>query len=104
MDGIILLHEIMHSLKQSKEAGMILKLDLSKAFDKLSWTYIQQMLIAFGLNFKCLSFYWNWNILEPSGGMKVVQVVLTKSLKEGWVSQNSSKRKGLLVALLGRCH
>lgn len=48
MDGIILSHEIIHSLKQSKQAGMILKLDLSKAFDKLSWTYIQQMLIAFG--------------------------------------------------------
>eukprot|EP00253_Pinus_taeda_P006734 PITA_06734 len=48
MDGIILTHEIIHSLKQSKQAGMLLKLDLSKAFDKLSWSYIQQMLISFG--------------------------------------------------------
>ena len=29
---------------------MILKLDLSKAFDKLSWIYIQKMLIAFGFS------------------------------------------------------
>jgi len=29
---------------------MILKLDLSKAFDKLSWTYIQKMLTAFGFS------------------------------------------------------
>lgn len=48
MDGIILSHEIIHTLKHSNQAGMLLKLDLSKAFDKLSWTYIQQMLIAFG--------------------------------------------------------
>eukprot|EP00253_Pinus_taeda_P027218 PITA_27218 len=48
MDGIILTHEIIHSLKQSKQAGMLLKLDLSKAFDKLSWSYIQHMLKAFG--------------------------------------------------------
>eukprot|EP00253_Pinus_taeda_P003190 PITA_03190 len=48
MDGIILTHEIIHSLKLSKQAGMLLKLDLSKAFDKLSWSYIQHMLKAFG--------------------------------------------------------
>eukprot|EP00253_Pinus_taeda_P002079 PITA_02079 len=48
LDGIILTHEIIHSLKTTKQAGMLLKLDLSKAFDKLSWTYIQHMLSAFG--------------------------------------------------------
>eukprot|EP00253_Pinus_taeda_P002560 PITA_02560 len=48
LDGIILSNEIIHSLKHSKQAGMLLKLDLSKAFDKLSWSYIHQMLIAFG--------------------------------------------------------
>ncbi|MCY6524972.1 reverse transcriptase domain-containing protein, partial [Actinobacillus pleuropneumoniae] len=42
LDDILLTHEIIHSLKQSKQAGMILKLDLSKAFDKLSWNFVQQ--------------------------------------------------------------
>jgi len=50
MDGIILLNEVIHSLKLIKKPGMILKLDLSKAFDKLSWSYIQQMLLAFCFN------------------------------------------------------
>lgn len=36
LDGIILTHEIIHSLKHSKQVGMILKIDLSKAFNKLS--------------------------------------------------------------------
>eukprot|EP00253_Pinus_taeda_P032484 PITA_32484 len=50
MDGIILSNEVIHSLKILKKPGMILKLDLSKAFDKLSWEYIRQMLLAFGFS------------------------------------------------------
>jgi hypothetical protein len=37
LGGIIMAHELVHSLKYTKSPGMILKLDLSKAFDKLSW-------------------------------------------------------------------
>eukprot|EP00253_Pinus_taeda_P015835 PITA_15835 len=47
-DGIILTHEIIHSLKQSKKPGMLLKIDLSKAFDSISWEYMQKILKAFG--------------------------------------------------------
>eukprot|EP00253_Pinus_taeda_P015841 PITA_15841 len=50
MDGVILSNEVIHSLKLLKKPSMIMKLDLSKAFDKLSWSYIQQMLLAFGFN------------------------------------------------------
>lgn len=50
LDGIILTHETIHSLKKSKQAGMLLKIDLSKAFDKLNWTYIKSVLIAFGFS------------------------------------------------------
>ena len=41
LDGIILTHEVIHSLKISKKLGMLLKIDLSKAFDKISWNYIK---------------------------------------------------------------
>ena len=40
IDGIILTHEVIHSLKTSKNPGMLLKIDLSKDFDKLIWEYI----------------------------------------------------------------
>eukprot|EP00253_Pinus_taeda_P006105 PITA_06105 len=50
MDDIILSNEVIHSLKMLKKPGMLLKLDLSKAFDKLSWNYIHKMLLAFGFN------------------------------------------------------
>jgi len=50
LDGIILSNEVIHSLKILKKPSMILKLDLSKAFNKFSWNYIHQMLLAFGFN------------------------------------------------------
>jgi len=47
-DGIILTHEIIHSLKHLKKPGMLLKIDLSKAFDSISWEYMHKILQAFG--------------------------------------------------------
>lgn len=49
-NGIILTHEIIHSLKISKKPGMLLKLVLPKAFDSLSWKYIEKTLIEFGFD------------------------------------------------------
>jgi hypothetical protein len=49
LDGIILSHEVIHSLKTTKKLGMLLKLDLSKAFDRLSWEYIENILLALAL-------------------------------------------------------
>jgi hypothetical protein len=39
----------MHSVKTRKMKSIILKLDLRKAFDRVSWHYLQMMLIQFGL-------------------------------------------------------
>ena len=64
LGGIILTHEIIHSLKQNKKAGMLLKIDLSKAFNKLSWNYIQQMLAAYG--FSPTWIRWVMNIISSS--------------------------------------
>jgi hypothetical protein len=36
LDIVILAHEVIHSLQKTCTPGMLLKLDLSKAFDKLS--------------------------------------------------------------------
>ena len=36
LDGIILAHEVIHSLKITKNPSMMLKLNLSKSFDKLN--------------------------------------------------------------------
>lgn len=64
MDGIILSHEVIHSLKHSKQAGMILKLDLSKDFDKLNWLYIQKMISFFG--FSHMFVHWVMRLISST--------------------------------------
>jgi hypothetical protein len=50
MDSVILAHEVIHSLKTSRTPGMLIKLDLSKAFDRASWHYIRAVLDSFGFD------------------------------------------------------
>lgn len=50
LNNIIQAHEVVHSLISNKKAGMIMKLDLAKAYDKLNWTYIRKVLLAFGFD------------------------------------------------------
>ena len=50
LDGVILVHEMLHSLKSSRTPGMMIKLDIVKAYDKLSWQYINKMLESYGLS------------------------------------------------------
>lgn len=41
--------EVLHSVQTMKLKGMILKVDLSKAFDRVSWLYIKILLTHFGV-------------------------------------------------------
>jgi hypothetical protein len=44
MEGVVVLHETMHELHQIKKDGVILKLDFEKAYDKVKWPFLQQVL------------------------------------------------------------
>ena len=48
MDGVILVHEVIHSLKSTRQPGMMIKLDIAKASDKLSRKFMEKMLEAYG--------------------------------------------------------
>jgi hypothetical protein len=64
MDGIILVHEVIHSLKTTNKTGILLKLDLSKSFDHLSWEYIEKTLLAFGFSLEWMC--WILSLLSTS--------------------------------------
>ena len=51
LDGIILTHEMTHSLKQTKAPGMMIKLDLEKSYDKVSCRFLKEVLKAFGFHY-----------------------------------------------------
>ncbi|GAA0156784.1 hypothetical protein LIER_14189 [Lithospermum erythrorhizon] len=50
-DNILLAQEMLHHIdKGRKEGNVILNLDMSKAFDKLSWTFLRNILKKFGFS------------------------------------------------------
>jgi len=46
--------ELLHTLQTKKQKGMILKVDLSKAFDRANWLYIILLLTHLGFPFACI--------------------------------------------------
>jgi hypothetical protein len=43
-------HEVIHSLEEGKREGFLLKLDLSKAYDQVDWSFLFKVLRVFGFN------------------------------------------------------
>lgn len=64
LDGIILTHEMIHSLKQAKAPRMLIKVDLTKAYDKVSWRFMKDVLKAFGFQHDWVR--WIGNLLSSS--------------------------------------
>lgn len=44
LEGVVILHETIHEMHKRKKNGVILKLDFEKAYDKIKWPFIQQVL------------------------------------------------------------
>lgn len=44
LDGVVVIHEVMHEIVRQKQSGIILKLDFEKAYDKVSWHFLQEVM------------------------------------------------------------
>ena len=51
LDGVVILQEVLHDLKSSKKEGIILKLDFEKAYDRVSWNFLEEVLLKKGFSF-----------------------------------------------------
>lgn len=57
-------HEMIHSLKQTKTLGMFLKVDLAKAYDKVDWSFLKEVLKAFGFHHDWVK--WIGNLISTT--------------------------------------
>ncbi|KAL0801475.1 hypothetical protein Bca101_056651 [Brassica carinata] len=52
-DNVLITHELLHYLKHSeavKNCSMVVKTDMSKAYDRLEWSFIRKILLRFGFS------------------------------------------------------
>eukprot|EP00253_Pinus_taeda_P027195 PITA_27195 len=50
LDNVIQVQETIHSSKQRKEKGMIIKLDMANAFDRVNRAFLSKVLLSFGFS------------------------------------------------------
>lgn len=44
LDGCVILHEVLHELKTSHSEGIWLKLDFEKAYDRVQWPFLAEVM------------------------------------------------------------
>ena len=50
LDGVLALHEIAHELKVKRQGCLLLKLDFEKAYDRVNWSFLLEVLRAKGFD------------------------------------------------------
>jgi hypothetical protein len=55
LESVVAAHEIIHDVHRNKEEGIMLKLDYEKAYDKVSWSFLEDMLKSRGFGDKWIS-------------------------------------------------
>eukprot|EP00253_Pinus_taeda_P031126 PITA_31126 len=54
-EAIRVAQEVIHNIKQKKKKGTVLKIDLSKAYDRINWLYLRLLLTHLGFNYTFIS-------------------------------------------------
>jgi hypothetical protein len=56
LESVVAAHEIIHETVKSNEAGLVLKIDYEKAYDRVNWDFLEKMMISRGFDPKWV----NW--------------------------------------------
>lgn len=48
LEGVVILHEVVLELRCKKQRGLILKIDFEKAYDKVKWKFLEEVMILKG--------------------------------------------------------
>lgn len=55
LESVVAAHEIVHDIHRNKESGIILKLDYEKAYDRVSWAFVEDTLQSRSFGLKWLN-------------------------------------------------
>ncbi|WVZ79552.1 LOW QUALITY PROTEIN: hypothetical protein U9M48_027117 [Paspalum notatum var. saurae] len=70
LDGVVIVHEVVHQLKKTKKRGIILKLDFEKAYDKVNWTFLKEVLKQKNFDEKWI----DWMLKAVTGGRVAINL------------------------------
>lgn len=87
LESVVMAHEVIHVVKKSGAEGLVLKLDYEKAYNRVSWDFLFEMLSSRGFGTKWI----NWiksNIMQSSFSVRINDTngpyfVGWESLKQG---------------------
>ncbi|XP_022143493.1 uncharacterized protein LOC111013370 [Momordica charantia] len=95
-DNIIIGHECLHHIRNQKtgSSGLAaLKLDLSKAFDRVEWTYIERLMLKFG-------FARDWvNLIMRCISSTRISIILNGSPTGSMITTRDANATGRLHSL-----
>jgi hypothetical protein len=70
LDGVLILHEMLHELHRKNTNGVIFKIDFEKSYDKVKWSFLRQT-----LRIKGFPEVWrSWIQSFVSGGSVAIKV------------------------------
>jgi hypothetical protein len=52
MEGVVVLHEILHEVKKKKMSGVLFKVDFEKAYDNVNWDFLYNIMVKKGFSHK----------------------------------------------------
>ena len=70
MEGVLVLHEALNSVHVKKQNALLLKVDFEKAYDKIKWPFVMQMLKGKGFPDKWI----DWMMSTIMGGSVSIKV------------------------------
>lgn len=62
--NIVAANEVIHYAKTFKQKGIVLKIDFKKAYDKVSWSFLEKLLLSRGFGIQWTT--WILNLLQGS--------------------------------------
>jgi hypothetical protein len=68
LESVVVVHEIIHHTLRNGEKGVVLKLDYEKAYDRVSWHFLEEMPASRGFGGKWIS----W-VMKLVGGLSLLE-------------------------------